>query len=95
MNLELIGMGRSHMVPTTPISSSSNVVGNTSFTSPVFLSPTTLGSQPTLESFNENMRKEANMIVRKFWYRDIFLFDYAKSIFYHPMVDAIASVGFG
>eukprot|EP00253_Pinus_taeda_P014883 PITA_14883 len=53
------------------------------------------GSQPTLDNFNEKKRKEADMAVRRFWYHNTLSFNYAKSYFYQPMVDAIASVGPG
>jgi hypothetical protein len=45
-----------------------------------------------LDSFNEKKRKEADMAVRRFWYHNSLSFNYAKSYFYQPMVDAIASV---
>ena len=35
------------------------------------------------------------MAVRRFWYHNNLSFNYAKSYFYHPMVDAIASAGPG
>ena len=66
---------------------------NISITSPFFLPRTTPRSQLTLESFNEKKRKEANMVVRKFWYRHSLSFNYAKSYFYQPMVDIIATTG--
>jgi hypothetical protein len=51
---EVGGMGRSQMAP--PVS----------FSSPFFLPRIALGSQPTLNSYNEKKRKEENMAVMRF-----------------------------
>ena len=75
--------------------SSSTAAANRSITSSLFFPRTTPGSQPTLESFNEKKRKEADMAVRRFWYHNNISFNCAKSYFYQPMVDAIAAVGPG
>ena len=71
--------------------SSSTAAANRSITSSFFLPRTTPGSQPTLESFNEKKRKEADMAVRRFWYHNSISFNCAKSYFYQPMVDAITA----
>ena len=71
------------------------IAAKRSVTSSFFLPRTTPRSQPSLESFNEKKRKEADMVVRRFWYHNSLSFNYAKSYFYQPMVDAIASVGPG
>jgi hypothetical protein len=88
---EVGGMGRSQMAP--PVSCSSNAGASPSISSPFFLPRTTPGSQPTLDSYNEKRRKEADMAVRRFWYHDSLSFNLAKSPFYQPMVDAIANAG--
>jgi len=98
---EIVGIGRSSSQSETQIespgigNSSSSVVANRSITSSFFTPRTTPGSQPTLDSFNEKKRKEADMAVRRFWYHNSLSFNYAKSYFYQPMVDAIASAGPG
>ena len=99
--VEIVGIGRSSSQSETQFqslgigNSSSTAMANRSITSS-FLSPrTTPGSQPILDSFNDKKRKEADMAVRRFWYHNSLSFNYAKSYFYHPMVDAIASAGPG
>jgi len=79
----------------TGVSSSSTIAPKRSIASSFFLPRTTPGSQPSLESFNEKKRKEADMAVRRFWYHNSLSFNYAKSYFYQPMVDAIAAAGSG
>ena len=92
-------IGRSSMGPpdATPSTggSTSAIAAKRSVTSSFFLPRTTPRSQPSLESFNEKKRKEADMAVRRFWYHNYLSFNYAKSHFYQPMVDAIASAGPG
>lgn len=99
MKLETSGIARSQMAPLerTPSTgnSSSTIAANRNITSSFFLPRTTPGSQPTLESFNEKKRKEVDMARRRFWYHNNISFNFAKSYFYQPMVDAIAVVGLG
>ena len=63
-------IGRSSMVPldATPSTrgSTSAIAAKRSVTYSFFLPRTTLGSQPSLESFKEKKRKEADMAMR-FW----------------------------
>ena len=99
LKLETSRIGISQMAPPklSPSigNSSSTAAANRSITSSFFLPRTTPGSQPTLESFNEKKRKEADMAVRRFWYHNNISFNCAKSYFYQPMVDAIAATGPG
>lgn len=101
MKDEIVGIGRSSPQSETQFqspsigNSSSTAMPNKSITSSFFNPHTTPRSQPTLNSFNDKKRKEADMAMRRFWYHNSVSFNYAKSYFYHPMVDAIACVGLG
>ena len=90
-------IGRSSMGPPDATlstgGSTSAIAAKRSVTSSFFLPRTTPRSQPSLESFNEKKRKEADMAVRRFGYHNSLSFNYAKSYFYQPMVDAITSAG--
>jgi len=83
---EIVGIGKSSSQSETQFpspgigNSSSSVVANKSITSSFFRPCTTPGSQPTLDSFNEKKRKEADMVVRRFWYHKSF--NYTYSYFY-------------
>jgi hypothetical protein len=68
LRFETAGRGRSPMGP--PSSCSSIFAPSPSITSPLSLPRTNLGSRPTLDNFNERKRKEADMVVRRFWYHD-------------------------
>jgi len=87
-------MGRSEFQGTSSVAGHSTA-SSTSPLSPFFLPRTSPGSQPSLHSFDEKKKKEADMAVRRFWYHDSLPFNYAKSPFLQPMVDAIASAGPG
>ena len=79
-------IGRDSMGPppnhSTGVSSSSTIAPKRRIASSFFLPRTTPGSRPSLESFNEKKRKEADMAVRRFWYHNNLSFNYAKSYFY-------------
>lgn len=70
---EIVGIGRSSSHSETQIQSlgigksSSSVLANRSITSSFFKPHANPGSQPILDSFNEKKRKEADMVVRRFF----------------------------
>jgi hypothetical protein len=84
---EVGGMGRSQMTP--PISFSSNARPSPSISSPFSLPCTDPRSQPNLDGYNKNKRKEGDMEVRRFWYHDRLSFNLAKTSCYQPMVDVL------
>ena len=63
----------------------------------LFASRTTPGAQPSIRSAMASKEKEHNAIkvIATWWFDNNVLFNGAKSYYYQPMIDAIASMGPG
>ena len=60
-----------------------------------FVPRTTLGAQPTIDAKWKMERKAAWECIARWWYDADIPFNAAKSVYYQPMLDAIAACGMG